>query len=184
MGLLLSPGIALLLIGVLSGLALWRRTTSRGDGGDDWGEGHGPTPSWCLELARRGARPLLLLRLAVRHASDVEIAAAARLSRGMLNGVLRLTDVIAEVDRQGCITIACPDTDAAGIARLIDRLAGALDAEGYRAAIGWASFPADGFTLASLLEQADARLRDDLQRPWPDRSSSASSYVRSAGARS
>ena len=103
---------------------------------------------------------MALLRVMLVHGGQAEAKAAARVGREALGGALRLTDVIAEVDHRDGISIACPDTDAVGVAGLIRRLGVALEAAGYWAEIGWACFPADGLTLEALLERADRRMRE------------------------
>ena len=103
---------------------------------------------------------MALLRVMLVNGGRAEAKAAARVGRETLGGTLRLTDIITEVDHHDGISIACPDTDAAGVAGLVRRLDTALDTAGHSARIGWACFPADGLTLDALLERADCRMRE------------------------
>lgn len=113
---------------------------------------------------------MALLRVTLVYGGRAEAKAAARVGREALGGVLRLTDIIAEVDHHDGISIACPDTDAVGVAGFVRRLGTALEAAGYWAEIGWACFPADGLTLEALLERADRRMRE------PDAARSTGGY--------
>lgn len=76
-----------------------------------------------------------------------------------LSTQLRQTDFMLEHDKRGKFVIVSPDTDRAGVDRLIERLKSLDQIKLFSVRFGAATFPEQGLTFEHLMEKAETDLR-------------------------
>ncbi len=124
-----------------------------------------------LSLSQRNERPFSVLRVEWPTASRIENEAlssregeAARIHEHMvrfhastaIEQLVRGCDVVLPSPKRNCVYLACPETDADGIAALSRRIAAKIEQiTGAELAFASASYPADGYLIEELFEVAD-----------------------------
>jgi GGDEF domain-containing protein len=126
-----------------------------------------------MYLSRRYDRPLSVVvvecdqesvQVMLNHAvRDVQRAMMSRyVASGMvrvLDGELRRTDLVLQHKESGRFVLVCPETDAASLSSLIDRIrTAANDSLGVSVSCGIASFPDGALTFDELLNKAEHQL--------------------------
>ncbi len=82
----------------------------------------------------------------------------------VLSSVLRRTDLMLEQQEQNRFILLCPETDAAGVQVVVDRIqAAAANQLGITVRCGTASFPEQQLTFEQLVEHAKARLHSPAE---------------------
>lgn len=130
-----------------------------------------------LARGRRHDRPLSVtvitptprgLETALERASvEVDRAIKTRYLYGVLSravaGQLRRSDLLFEHRPSGRLVVLSPETDAAGLAPLVQRIVDAAAQHGIETAAGTASFPEDGVGFETLVGHAAAEIEDESE---------------------
>ena len=99
----------------------------------------------------------------------------ARLAR-LVRKELRLMDQIY-LDRQSHnLVVLCPEIDGEAVTLLVEQVRAAMDQEGIKGQVGWASFPDDGVTFERLVAHSEESIHLGKAAPANDNTDASPGY--------